>query len=215
MQTILIAGSSGMIGSLILQLAINNNDIATIVLINRKPTSVKNPKIKEYILNNFLNFETIKNAFQHIDVCYYCVGVYTGQVPKQEFNKITIDYTKSFASLLKQHSPKVSFCFLSGQGADTKETSKILFAKAKGIAENFLLSLQFKHTFIFRPGYIFPTIKRQEPNFGYKIMKFLYKPISFIYPNIGLTSLQLATKMFTVGLQQNATTIFENADIRK
>jgi nucleoside-diphosphate-sugar epimerase len=214
MKNILIAGSSGMVGSLILQLAIESNEVGSIVLINRKPTAIKHHKIKEYIHSDFLHFESIANAFANIDICYYCIGVYTGQVPTEGFNKITIDYTKAFANALKQYSPQASFCFLSGQGADNKEKSKILFARAKGIAENYLLSKQFKNTFIFRPGYIYPTIARQEPNLAYKLMKVLYKPVSLIYPNIGLTSLQLAIKMFTVGLSGYSKNILENKDIR-
>ncbi len=97
--------------------------------------------------------------------------------------------------------------------ADSTEKSRILFAREKGIAENYLLSLNFK-THIFRPGYIYPETPRKEPNFSYKLMRVLYKPISAIYPNIGLKSTQLAAKMVEIGLLGSEKTIFENADIR-
>jgi nucleoside-diphosphate-sugar epimerase len=214
MKNIVIAGSSGMIGNLVLQLSIDNKEINKITIINRKPSNIKNAKVMEVIHQDFLNFEPIKNVFSNQDICYYCIGVYTGQVPTDEFNKITIEYTKCFARVLKEESPNAIFCFLSGQGADSKEKSKILFAKAKGIAENILFDLKFYKTYIFRPGYIYPTNPRKEPNFSYKIMKALYKPVSFMYPNIGLTSIQLANKMLAVGLYGNETAILENKELR-
>ena len=61
-------------------------------------------------------------------------------------------------------------------GADTSEKSSVMFAKDKGIAENFLFNLKFHRTYSFRPGYIYPVTKRNEPNFGYKLTRLLYKP---------------------------------------
>ena len=58
-------------------------------------------------------------------------------MPKDEFRKITVDYTVSFATALKKGSPNAVFCFLSGQGADRTEKSRMMFARDKGHAENF------------------------------------------------------------------------------
>lgn len=215
MKNILIAGSSGMIGSLVLKSCLQNAAVAKITLLNRKPSGIADPRVTEILHQDFLNFETVKSAFSNQDICFYCVGIYTGQVPAEEFNKITIDYTKAFADALHQQSPKTTFCFLSGQGADSTEKSKVLFAKAKGIAENHLLSLGFPKTFIFRPGYIYPVTPRKEPNLLYRISRPLYPVLSLIYPNIGLTSVQLAEKMVEVGFNGHDKVILENADIRK
>lgn len=213
-KNVLIIGSSGMIGGEILKLCLENSQIGTITLINRRTLNIKHNKINEIIHDDFLNFENVKYAFDNQNICFYCLGVYTGQVATTEFNKITIDYTKAIGLILKEKSPQATFCFLSGAGADSSEKSKVLFAKAKGIVENFLISLKFAKTYIFRPGYIYPVIKRKEPNLAYKLFRILYKPISFIYPNIGLTSLQLASKMLHVGLNNYNNIILENKDIR-
>lgn len=214
MKKVMIVGSSGMIGNTILKLCLEHKEIEKITVINRKPLGIENSKVTEILHADFMNFDSVQQQFADHDICFYCLGVYTGQVPTQEFNKITIDYTKAFVNALKQESPQATVCFLSGQGADSSEKSSVLFAKAKGIAENYILSLKFPHTYIFRPGYIYPVEPRKEPNLLYKIFRVLYKPLSFIYPNIGLTSLQLAQKMLTVGLLGNNKVILENSDIR-
>lgn len=203
-----------MVGGLILQNCLNNSAIGEVICIGRKPLGISNSKLVELEHDDFLNFTNFTEKLKNVDICFYCLGVYTGQVPTAEFIQITVDYTKAFASTLKQCSPHAVFCFLSGQGADSTEKSRILFAKHKGIAENILLSLQFSSTYIFRPGYIYPVIPRKEPNTFYKLLRQLYKPLAAIYPNIGVTSQQLAEKMVHAGLNGAANSIFENKDIR-
>ena len=215
MKKVIITGSNGMIGKLILQECLERADVSTVTCIVRMSLGLQHPKLIEVIHSDFTDYTAIASRLQSQDVCFYCIGVYTGQVPKEQFNKVTIDFTKFFSEALKRNSPMATFCFLSGQGADNTEKSRVLFAKAKGIAENRLLKLNFARTYIFRPGYIYPVTPRREPNLFYGIMRVLYRPISFIYPNIGVSSKVLAHKMVTVGIDGGKKEIYENVDIRK
>jgi nucleoside-diphosphate-sugar epimerase len=215
MKNIIITGTNGMIGNLILQKCLQRNDVAKVTSITRKPLGIYHPKLEEVLHDDFLDYTKIEEHFKNKDVCYYCIGVYTGQVPTEEFKVITVAFTEVFALTLKENSPNASFCFLSGQGADSSEKSKLLFAREKGIAENILLKLKFKATHIFRPGYIYPDMPRVEPNFFYKLMYFFYKPIKFIYPNIGVTSEKLTNTMVEVGIKGSDKIIYENVDIRQ
>ena len=215
MKNVIITGSNGMIGKLILQECLDRADVGTVTCITRMSLGFKHAKLTEVLHSDFTDYSAIESHLQNQDVCFYCIGVYTGQVPKEQFNKVTIDFTKAFSEALKHKSPTATFCFLSGQGADSTEKSKVLFAKAKGIAENRLLELNFGNTYIFRPGYIYPVTPRREPNLFYGIMRLLYKPVAFIYPNIGVTSKVLAHKMVEVGINGGSKEVYENADIRK
>ncbi len=213
MKNIIITGTNGLVGNLILQKCLQRNDVAKVTSITRKPLGIYHPKLEEVIHDDFLDYTKIEAHLKNQDVCFYCIGVYTGQVPAEEFKVITVAFTEVFAIALKENSPSASFCFLSGQGADSSEKSKVLFAREKGIAENILLKLNFKNIHIFRPGYIYPDAPRVEPNFFYKLMRILYKPVKFIYPNIGLTSEKLTNTMVEVGIN-GGKIILENADIR-
>ncbi len=214
MKNILITGTNGMIGNLILKMCLQRNDIAKITSITRKPLGIYHPKLVEVVHADFLNFGTLEETFKNQDVCFYCIGVYTGQVSTSEFKKITVAYTEIFANTLRKSNEETIFCFLSGQGADSTEKSKLLFAREKGIAENILLKLIFKSTHIFKPGYIYPVSPRVEPNFLYKLMRVLYKPLKFIYPNSSVTSEKLAYAMVEAGMKGGDKVIYENRDIR-
>jgi uncharacterized protein YbjT (DUF2867 family) len=214
MKNILITGSNGMIGQLILGYCLNHKDVAKVTSIVRRKSGFTHPKLAELIHENFLDYSSIAEHFKNIDTAFYCIGVYTGQVPKDEFRKITVDYTEAFAKTLRANSAKTTFCFLSGAGADPTGKSSMMFARDKGVAENILLSLKFDQTYIFRPAYIYPVTPRKEPNFSYKLFRFLYKPLIAIYPNGGITSEELAKVMTNIGLNGGEKIVYENRDIR-
>ena len=216
MKNILITGTNGMMGKLILEKCLLRNDVQKITSITRKSTGITHPTLVEIFHNDFLDYSSIEQHFANQDICFFCIGVYTGQVPKEEFRKITVDFTRAFAECLQRNSPDATFCFLSGQGADLSEKSIVMFARDKGIAENILIRLHFKQLSIFRPGYIYPVTPRVEPNRQYIIFRVLYKYLfRMIYPNIGLTSEQLASAMVNIGFNGGDKMIYENSEIKK
>src|SRR5688500_17487134 len=105
MKNILIAGSSGMIGNLVLQNCLKRDDVQKVTAIARRKSGIDHAKLVEIVHTDFLNYTAINEYFRGQDVCFYCIGVYTGQVPRKEFRKITVDYTRDFAEALKTNSP--------------------------------------------------------------------------------------------------------------
>lgn len=214
MKNAIITGGTGMIGGLILQACLNSEDIGNVTVISRASTGITHDKLIEVIHSDFTDFSTIESHFQNQDIVYFCLGVYTGAVDRDTFRTITVDYTKAFADTIKKQSPLASICFLSGMGADQTEKSRMMFAKDKGIAENYLISQNFKQLNIFRPGYIYPVIPRKEPNISYKIMRFLYPVYKWIFPNGVITSTELARAMFISGIKETQSTVLENRSIK-
>ena len=215
MKNIIITGASGVIGSLILQSCFSDPNVGNVTSILRKPTGFANSKLTELIISDFSDYSGISDSFTNQDIAYYCLGVYTGAVSRDEFRKITVDYTKAFAYTLKQFSAGVTFCFLSGQGADQTAKSRMMFARDKGIAENYLLSLKFKEIYIFRPAYIYPSSPRVEPNMSYRIMRTLYPVLKLIYPNGVVTSEDLARTLYKCGQHGGQKEVMEDRDIRE
>ncbi len=214
MKNVLIIGASGMIGGLILEDCLKRADVGAVTSLVRRPSGISHPKLTEATVEDFLDYAPLTEHLAGQDICFFCLGVYTGQVDKTTFRRITVDYTVAFAQALHAASPEAVFCFLSGQGADRSETSSIMFARDKGAAENALLNIGFPRLHIFRPGYIYPVTPRREPNFSYRLIRLFYKPISALYPNIGLTSETLARAMVDAGFEGHGADTLENRDIR-
>lgn len=203
-----------MVGGIVLRECLNHPEVGQVTAIVRRPTRVKHEKLREVIHSDFSNYSSIEHHFENQDIAQFCIGVYTGKVPRDEFRIITVDYTKAFGKMYQKYNPRGIFCFLSGAGADQTEKSRMMFAQDKGIAENFLIRQNYHELYIFRPAYIYPVTPRKEPNFTYSLSRKLYPLLKTIYPNGVITSEHLAKAMFQVGLKGASKTVFENVDIK-
>lgn len=209
---VLITGASGMIGGLVLQHCLADPAVGEVVSFVRRPSGSSNPKLQEVFLENFTDYTGLEPHFEGVSAAYFCLGVYTGQVPDPEFRTITVDYTVAFAGALQAGSPQARFCFLSGQGADRSGKSRVAFARYKGMAENRLLDI-LKEVYIFRPAYIYPVAKRREPNLAYRLMRALYPLIRGLGPRFSIRSTELAHAMYRAGMTGWEENTLENADI--
>ncbi len=207
---VLILGSTGMVGSEVLKECLKTHQITDIIVINREQMNT-NKKVKKIVHTNFLNFSNIRKEIINHDICFYCIGVYTGDVSKEKFKEITYDYLTSLAKTIE--SNKTIFCLLSAGGANSK--SNILFAKWKGKAEDELMKLNFKHIYIFRPAYIYPSDKtKQKKSIFYKMIEILY-PLFKKFSSFSITSNQLAKVMIQISLSNTNNKIFKNKEIRQ
>ena len=217
-KNVVLIGATGMIGGLVLRYALDDPGIASVTSIGRRATGVDHPKLREMTHGDFTEFGPVEAELKGKDLALFCLGAYTGAVADEEFRKITVDYTVAFAEALFERSPGAAFCLLSGAGADQTEKSRISFARYKGMAENALLALGFQRVHIFRPGYIYPVTPRDEPNITYRIMRSVYPAVRRLYPNIGISSEDLAKAMLHAGLKGtpgHSSPVLENRDIRR
>jgi ribosomal protein S18 acetylase RimI-like enzyme len=212
-KKILITGATGMIGGIILDRCLSHPDIREVVSLVRKASGIRHNKLHEIVVSNFSALEDLPEIYRQIDVVFYCQGVYTGAVPPDEFYRITVDYPVAVAGMVHKYSPEARFCLLSGQGADRTETSRMMFARDKGIAENRLSSMGFSSFHSFRPAYIYPVTPRKEPNLMYRVSRIIYPVIRMLGPKLSIRSTALAEAMFLVGLNGHKKEIFENEDI--
>ena len=216
-KRIVITGATGMVGGCALRICLENPDVSMVTAIGRSRTDINDARLHEVVVDDFTDCSALTEALENQDVALYCLGAYTGSVPDDLFRQITVDYTLAFAKSLHRASPQAAFCFLSGQGADQTEQSRMSFARYKGAAEKALLDTGFPRVHIFRPGYIYPVTPRKEPNLMYTVSRFLYPLLRRIYPNIGIPSENLAAAMIHAGLYgtgENENPVLENKDIR-
>ena len=211
---IIITGSTGMIGSLVLTHCLSAHEITEVISLVRKPTGQKHDKLTEVVVQDFEDYRNHNDLFKGIKVAFFCLGAYTGQVSDGLFKKITVNYAVEFAKALEKNSPKATLCLLSGAGADRTEKSKTSFARYKGMAENQISDLNLGF-YSFRPAYIYPVQQRKEPNFGYRILRVLYPLLKIFGKRYSITSKELADTMFHVGLNGADKEILENQDILK
>ncbi|MEW8685844.1 MAG: NAD-dependent epimerase/dehydratase family protein [Candidatus Thiodiazotropha sp.] len=214
-KNVLITGATGMIGSLVLKHCLESDEVASVISLARRPSGIQHEKLNEVIIRDFLHLDENAAYFKSVDVVFYCLGVYTGAVDRKTFRTIMVDYPEALGKALKERTPHLKFCLLSGAGADRSEKSRFMFAGDKGAIENRLSEMDFAAFHAFRPGYIYPVTPRKEPNFSYRLMRWLYPVIRFFGHNTSIKSNELAEAMVKVGLSGSEQEILENRDLLK
>ncbi len=207
---IVIFGATGMVGSEVLAQCLANDNIESVLTVGRRNSGTDHPKLKEIKHRDFLDFSGLEPDLADVDVCFYCLGVYQAQVPKEQFWEITVDYLEALVRAFERTNTNVRFCLFSAQGASSSEKSPIRFAKAKGRAENVLMGSELAEKYVFRPGFIMPGPQSKNATLSAK----MFEPIYRLFPIIGIDAPELARVMIDVGINQHEMTVFENRDMR-
>jgi uncharacterized protein YbjT (DUF2867 family) len=212
---ILVTGSTGMAGSEVIRQAILDDSITAIYALARKPLNISHPKLKPIIHTDFLNYKGLENYFAECNACIWCLGISQLQATKEQLAITTVDYTIAAAKAMLAANPTISFIFLSGNGADRNEKSKIPFAKLKGKAENELLKLNFTHLAIARPDAIWPKHKHTTAPFAYKLAFPFYPLVELLAPSKIIKSDVLAKALIHLAKNKLEKDTFENMELRK
>ncbi len=210
----IITGVTGMVGEGVLHVCLENPNVESVLVINRKPCGVKHEKLKEIIHKDFLDLSGVEDQLTGYNACYFCAGVSSVGKKEDEYKRITYDLTMNFAKTLLKLNKEMIFCYVSGTGTDSSEKGKIMWARVKGKTENDLMKLGFKDAYMFRPGYIQP-IKGLKNT--YKILKViapLYPVWKFLFPKFVITLEEVGLAMINAVLKGYSKKILECNDIR-
>jgi uncharacterized protein YbjT (DUF2867 family) len=214
-KSIIITGATGTAGSSVMWQAIADNDIDKVTALVRRPLNISNAKLQVIIQKDFMDYSNLTELFKQSDACIWCLGISQSLVSKEEYIELTYDYTIAAAKAMLKANPKITFVFLSGMGADSKEKSKTLFAWVKGKTENALQKMTFKKLYIARPGGIVPSHPRDNYTFTEKMLVAVVKLMKFFAPKVVITSDQLAKAMLIMVKNGSDKIIHENKDLHK
>jgi len=199
MRKVIITGATGMVGKGVLLECLDHDAIDEVLVIGRNALDFKHPKLKELIHKDFTDFSGVHNQLTGYDGCFFCMGISSAGLKEEEYKKITFDYTMALAWALVEINPEMTFTYVSGQGTDSTEKGRIMWARVKGKTENDLLNLGFKQAFMFRPGTIIPLRGIKSRTKGYQFMydyfMWLVKIIKVLAPNSVVNSTQVGLAM--------------------
>ncbi len=176
---------------------------------------LNHPKLKVIIRSDFLNYSGLEHEFQKCDSCIWCLGVPQSRVSAEEYHTITCSYTIETAKFLRAVNPNISFVFMSGGGADSKETSRLLFAREKGKTENELKRIFTRNLVIVRQGGINPVIKPKNVPFYYKLFYPFFPLLKFTLPNSVISSVELSRVLLFLVKNGSSKIMMENTDLNK
>ena len=184
----LITGATGMVGEGILLECLNHPDVEQVLVINRKSAGVSHPKLREIVHTDFFNLAPVEQQLTGFNACFFCLGVSSIGMSKEDYTHITYDLTLNVAQLLAKLNPEMTFCYVTGAGTDSSEQGRIAWARVKGATENALIRL-FKQAYMFRPALMKATPGQKNLKSYYKLFAWLYPIGRVLYPT-GFCTLQ-------------------------
>jgi uncharacterized protein YbjT (DUF2867 family) len=153
---VILFGATGMVGQGVLRECLLDADVETVLAVGRGPTGVQNAKLREIVHDNFLDFSSILSQLAGYDACFFCLGVSSVGMSEERYRHLTYDITLAAATVLSKLNPGMVFVYVTGQGTDSTEQGRLMWARVKGKTENDLLKLPFKAAYMFRPAGIQP-----------------------------------------------------------
>jgi uncharacterized protein YbjT (DUF2867 family) len=217
-MNVLLFGATGMVGDGVLHECLADSRVHSVLAITRSPLGITNAKLRELRRKDFFDFRDIAREFEPIDACFFCLGVSSVGMKEQDYYHLTYDLTLSAASALAGARRNATFCYVSGEGTDSSERGRSMWARVKGKTENALLALPLK-AYMFRPGLIRPRpgarSKTRWYRVFYSIMGPLYPLLYRVAARHMTTSENLGRAMITAAANGYPKRVLENTDINK
>jgi len=211
-KTALVFGSSGLVGSHLLNKLINNSNYSKIKIFVRSLSETNVSKI-EIIKTDFNNLDKHVEDIKG-DECFFCIGTTRKNSPnKFEYRKIELDIPKKIAQIAKSNLVK-SFFFVSSGYANPKSSGDYL--KFKGLVEEEIKNLNFDKIGIMRPSFLLGKrkVERAGEKFGIMIFKLLTPiligPFKKMRP---IESEKIAKAMIKLANENINQSIFESNEI--
>lgn len=178
-----------MVGEGVLLECLHNTEVTEILSVSRKPSGITHPKLKEYLVPDFLQLKPNDEKLQGYDAVFFCAGISSVGVSEEDFRNNAYDTTINFAKGVGPN-PNLTFIYVSGAGTDPN--GKMAWARIIGKTETDLMDMGFKNAFAYRVALMTP-FKEQ------KRVKSYYKYFSWLIPVFKVFSSNMVTTMSEVG----------------
>ena len=209
----IIFGATGMVGEGVLLQALNHPDVESVLVVGRRACGITHSKLKEIIHNDFYNFQAIEKQLTGYNACFFCLGVSSIGMNEADYTRVTYDLTMSAAESLSKLNSEMTFCYVSGQGTDSSENGKLMWARVKGRTENDLAKLPFKAVYLFRPGFIKPSKNQKRAFKASMVIGIIYPILKVLLPKYVCTMDDLGMAMINAVKFGYENKVLENRDI--
>ena len=217
-MNVVLFGGTGTIGSGALIESLKSPEVARVLSITRRPTGRKHAKLEEVLHEDFLDYGNLKEELRETDACFFCLGVSAAGKSEEDYRRITFDFTVAAAAAVLEANPRATFIYISGAGADSTGTGRIMWARVRGQLEHHLLGMGLGGAYIFRPAYVQPIgdVAASTAWYAplYKLTKPFY-PVLRKFPNYVTSTTQIGQALLRVARDGHELQILECGDINE
>jgi hypothetical protein len=208
-----------MVGQGVLRECLLDAGVESVLAVGRSPGGQQHAKLREILHDDFFDFAAIEAQLAGYDACFFCLGVSSLGMDEARYRHLTYDITLAAARTLSRLNPDMVFIYVTGQGTDSTEQGRLMWARVKGKIENDLLKLPFKAAYMFRPAGIQPLHGvRSKTAWVQTIYVFaapLLSLLNRVAPNYMTTTEQVGRAMIRVARDGYPKPVLESQDINR
>lgn len=215
---VILCGASGMVGGGVLRECLDDPRVRAVLSVGRRASGLSAPKLTEWILPDLSKLSARAAELEGFDACFFCVGVSAAGMSEAAYREVTLGLTVRTAEILLGNNPGLTFCYVSGQGTDSSERGRIMWARVKGETENRLLEMPLS-AYMFRPGYIQPLKGVRSRTRAYRMFYAVSGPLfpilERLLPGHLTTTVNVGKAMIRVALSGSEKRVLEPRDINR
>jgi uncharacterized protein YbjT (DUF2867 family) len=208
-----------MIGSGVLLECLADARVSQVVSVVRRPTGRTHQKLREVAHADFTDLSALAHEFRGADACYFCIGVTSVGMDEAAYRAVTYDVALAAARAMLDANPQMTFCFVSGAGADSSERGRVMWARVKGATENAILAMPFRNAFVFRPALVQPVKGVRSRTGWYRVFYAFMRPLAPLllrfFPGSVTTTSHIGRAMLAVSLRGSSHRILHSAEINE
>ena len=187
----LVAGTTGLIGSQLVDLLLADSDYEKVIAISRKPVEKTHAKLDNLVCE----LKDLPSALKDrsVDVVFCCLGTTMRKAKtKEAFRAVDYDAPIALAKIAKENGAK-KFILVSALGAN--KNSSIFYNQVKGQVEDAIEQVEFESYHILQPSLL--TGPRKEQRSGEEAAQIFYKIFGFLIPKkyAAIESIKVARAM--------------------
>jgi len=213
---VILLGATGMVGQGVLRECLQDDAVEGVLVLGRASTGVRHPKLREIVQADLTDLGGVEAELSGYDACFFCLGVSSAGMTEEAYRRVTHDLTLAVARTVLALNPGLTFVYVSGQGTDSSERGRMMWATVKGRTENDLLALPLD-AYMFRPGFIQPmhgiTSRTRLYRVAYRVTTPLFPVLWRLIPNRLTTTERLGRAMIAVARSGAPGRILETRDI--
>lgn len=204
MAVAVLAGTTGLVGSRLLNLLLNDERYTRVVALSRKALDRQHPKLQNLVVD-FARLEEYAAQLKADDV-FCCLGTTIRQAGSQAaFRKVDFDYPLNLAKVTHEQGAR-QYLLVTALGSD--KASSIFYNRVKGEVEEAIGQVGFDSYHIFQPSMLLGD--RKESRAGEGVGKAVMTALDFLIPKKykAIEATKVAKGMLAIAKQNHAGTHF-------
>ncbi|WP_108722167.1 oxidoreductase [Gorillibacterium timonense] len=171
----LLLGASGLVGSSLLRLLLEDPACGRVTALVRRPLPIVHDKLR-YVVADFDRLDEHSSEFA-VDWVFCCLGTTIRKAGSQEaFARVDLDYPLAAARLSGDAGAR-SYHVISAAQADSR--SRIFYSRIKGRMEEETAKLPLRELHIYRPSLLLGD--RQEFRLGERVGSYVMRGLSLLF----------------------------------